>query len=302
VNKFNFNVQDSRKVDQLHTDIQERFSWSALLLIAQMVHKSKMVGKDKCKTDSLLEAIVTTDLKARDLGSVVMRRALVRILYPIVKIKRGKYRRRVRRNGLVMRRVRREMEEMQERVELQLELPEKPKGYLRFEDFEETETVPESTDSIKLDLVRCVLEVLWWGQIKPRIVPLKKRFENTKIWLITYPFFPTELVSGEELWSPGLYYTPIAEAAEVLGRRVKQEQVFKAKIDISNQEALIADLKKSLARYEYVRIPRESNLIFLEEIYRILDLAISIAEELGAKRLGTGHIALCFTGRVWEQI
>ena len=36
-----------------------------------------------------------------------------------------------------------------------------------------------------------------------------------------------ELISGEELWSLGIYYTLIVEAAEMLGiSHEKQEQVY----------------------------------------------------------------------------
>ena len=145
---------------------------------------------------------------------------LVKTLEPGAQTKKGKYKNRVKKNIMIRLRVLSKIKNMQ----AQVELLEKIKGYLRFEDFEETESVSES---IKLDLVRCVLELLWWDQVEHRIVPLKKWIEHVVNCVVSYPFFTMELISGEELWSLGIYYTLIVEAAEMLGiSHEKQEQVY----------------------------------------------------------------------------
>jgi ATP-dependent Clp protease ATP-binding subunit ClpC len=85
---------------------------------------------------------------------------------------------------------------------------------------------------------------------------------------------------------------------------VEQEQVYEkvqGRERVPDQKALIADLEKLMSRYEYVSIPGEPNLIFSEEIYRILELAISIAEGLGSECVGTEHIVLGFA-KVWRGL
>ena len=84
-------TMDQKRTNQIHTDIDARFSWSALILIARIVYDNRASKKVPC-TDALLEGIITENIRATDIGSFVMRRMLVNVLYPWIETSKGTYR------------------------------------------------------------------------------------------------------------------------------------------------------------------------------------------------------------------